>query len=45
LEELQAAIVQLIELHNGMHNDINKMIADGSIRSRQEALENVKYGL
>lgn len=50
-EELQAALIQLIELHNGMHNDINKMIEDGrigSVRSRQtrqEAFENIRYGL
>jgi hypothetical protein len=45
LEELQAALVQLIELHNGMHNDINGMIAEGRIRSRREALMDTPFGL
>jgi len=45
LEELQAALVQLIELHNGMHNDINRMIESGRIRSSREALMNTSYGL
>lgn len=45
LEELQAALVQIIELHNGMHNDINIMIAQGRIRSSREAIENMTYGL
>jgi hypothetical protein len=37
LEELQAALVQLIKLHNGMHEDINNMIRQGRIRSSAEA--------
>jgi hypothetical protein len=42
-EELQAALVKLIELHNGMHDDINKMIASGRIRSSREAFMNKEY--
>jgi hypothetical protein len=42
-EELQAALVQLITLHNGMHDDINKMIASGRIRSSLEAAMNKEY--
>lgn len=45
LEELQAALVQLIELHNGMHDDINEMIRRGRIRSSEEARMNTPYGL
>jgi len=37
LGELQAAIVHLIDLHNEMHNAINRMIASGRIRSSREA--------
>jgi hypothetical protein len=44
-EELQAALVQLIELHNSMHDEINKMILDGRIRSHHEASMNTIYGL
>jgi hypothetical protein len=44
LEELQAALVQLIELHNGMHDEINRMISSGRIRSSREALMNTPYG-
>jgi hypothetical protein len=44
-EELQAALVQLIELHNSMHDKINKMILDGRIRSHHEASMNTVYGL
>ena len=45
LEELQLALVQLIELHNGMHNDINVMISQGRIRSSKEAFDDMRYGL
>lgn len=40
LEELQAALVQTIELHNRLEADINKMISSGQIRSREEAIWN-----
>jgi hypothetical protein len=43
--ELQAALVKLIDMHNGTVADINKMIGDGRIRSKQEAFENIRYGL
>ena len=43
LEELQAALVQLIELHNGMHDEINRMISSGRIRSSAEAVMNRPY--
>lgn len=45
LEEIQAALVQLIELHNGMHDDINEMIRRGRIRSSEDALMDKPYGL
>lgn len=43
--ELQAALVQLIELHNGLHSDINALIRGGRIRSTRDALMNTSYGL
>ncbi len=43
--ELQAALLHLILLHNHMHDDINKMIADGRIRSSKESLMNKTFGL
>ena len=43
--ELQAALVQLIELHNGLNNAINRLIDSGAIRSRTEASMNTPYGL
>lgn len=43
--ELQAALVHLIELHNGLHSDINAMIRSGRIRSSREASENMVYSL
>lgn len=36
-EELQAALVKIIELHNQMEANINQMIQDGRIRSGREA--------
>lgn len=45
LKEIQAALVQLIELHNGMMADINKMIRDGRIRGYEEARNTREYGL
>ena len=43
--ELQAALVKLIEMHNGTVADINGMISDGRIRSRHDAIMNTPYGL
>jgi hypothetical protein len=43
--ELQAALVKLIEMHNGTVADINAMISDGRIRSKREAIMNTPYGL
>lgn len=44
IEELQAALIQLIELHNGMH-DIIAMIARGRILSTKDAIMNTPYGI
>lgn len=44
-EELQAALVQIIELHNKMHGAVNDMIGSGQIRSKMEVLMNTPYGL
>jgi hypothetical protein len=38
LEELQAALIKLIELHNGMNAVINRMVSSGQIRSRRDAI-------
>lgn len=45
VEELQASIVQLIELHNGLVKDIKAMQSRGQIMSRTEAIMNTRYGL
>ena len=44
-EELQAALVQLIEVHNKLNARINELSSDGRIRSRNEVLMNTPYGL
>ncbi len=44
-EELQAALIQQIELYNHSMNALNEMIANGRIRSPQEALMNTAFGL
>jgi hypothetical protein len=36
LPELQAALVHLIELHDGMNAEINRMISSGRIRSARD---------
>lgn len=45
LPELQAALVQLIELHNGLHERLNEMIDQGRIRSAKAAAMDATYGL
>ena len=45
LPELQAAIVHLIEQHNGSVANVARMISNGQIRSKDEANENAVYGL
>lgn len=45
LEELQAALVQLIELHNGLNSDLRAMQNSGQILSKQDAFMNIRYGL
>jgi hypothetical protein len=45
LAELQAAMVQLIEMHNGLVADMNGMVNSGRIRSRKEAIMDTPYGL
>ncbi len=45
LPELQAALVQLIELHNGLHASLSKMIGQGRIRSTKVAAMDATYGL
>lgn len=46
-EELQAALVQLIELHNEMHDHLNRLIESGRIhlRSQREVAMDTVYGL
>jgi hypothetical protein len=44
-DELQSALVMLIELHNKLESDINKMIKNGRIRSEQEAAATIRYGI
>jgi hypothetical protein len=45
LPELQAALVQLIELHNDLHASLNEMIDKGRIQSTKVATMNATYGL
>ena len=45
LPELQAAIVHLIKLHNGMNEALNEMISEGRIMSKKEVSMNATYGL
>ena len=44
-EELQAALVHLIELHNKLSDDINKMVSSGRIRSSHEAIMNTTFNI
>lgn len=43
--ELQAALIQLIELHNGLDARITSLLDSGRIRSSNETLMNTPYGL
>lgn len=45
LAEIQAALVYLIELHNGNVEDIDVMVSNGRIQTRREAIMNTPYGL
>lgn len=44
-EELQAALVELIDLHNGLCAEIAGMMDRGQIKSKREAIWNKPYGL
>lgn len=44
-EELQAAIVKLIKLHNRLDAKIDRLISSGQIRSPGEVRMNTSYGL
>ena len=44
-EELQLALIQVIELHNDMVAHINNLIRKGQIRSSFEVMLNTPYGL
>ena len=43
--ELQAAILHLIELHNGLNEKITAMERSGRIQSARDAYTNATYGL
>jgi hypothetical protein len=45
LEELQAAVVQIIELHNGLVSEIDRLKQSGRILDTQAARDNRRYGL
>lgn len=45
LAELQAAMIELIEMHNGLVKDLNDMVNSGRIRSRHETIMSTPYGL
>ncbi len=45
VEELQTALVTLVELHNKLVKDINDLIESGRILSKQKARELRHYGL
>lgn len=43
--ELQAAVLQLVKLHNEMAAELNRLKGSGQIMSRQDAIMNTRYGL
>ena len=45
LEELQASLLLLIELHNNLSNRIQDFVASGQISSKKVAVVNKIYGL
>lgn len=44
-EQLQAALIQVIELHNELVSELNDLMRSGRIRSSSEARANRVYGL
>lgn len=45
VQELQSVVIKLVDLHNELVSDIQKMVNSGQIRSKQEAMMNMPYGL
>ena len=45
LPEIQAALANLIDLHNKLNNAINDLIDSGQILSKSNANNNKRYGL
>lgn len=45
LQELQAAIVELIDLHNKLDARVTEYRRKGMIRSERESLMNTPYGI
>jgi hypothetical protein len=44
-DQLQAALVQLIGLHNKLENAVHDMVRNGQILSPRQASSNTTYGL
>lgn len=45
LEELQAALVKIIDLHNKREESIVNMIKSGRINSSSRAIENMEFNM